>query len=129
MPDPTEDFFKGNLPPAEPQITSALNEDGSFSSHGAGEDLPEAQFRAARRGAALLLSGTTGGLAMDPNSLPEVRIGDAAAKVISNGWSPDSDGVWQIKVVVPDTVPASLQAHVTVIYGGQEWDSIDIAVE
>jgi len=37
--------------------------------------------------------------------------------------------VWQIKVLVPDSVPAGFEVHVTVIYRGQEWDSIDIAVE
>ncbi len=95
-------------------------EEGLFSSSFAAAEAETV----VERGAVLKLFASGPGL----SELPQVRIADVPALVLYNGWSPDSNGLWQIEVLVPNRTPAGL-AHVTVLHQGRELDSIDVIIE
>jgi hypothetical protein len=61
-------------------------------------------------------------------SLPEVRIGGVAARVLFSGLAPGRKGVWQITIVLPQGLRAG-QAPVTISYEGVEVQASDLVVE
>jgi len=61
-------------------------------------------------------------------SLPEVRIGGMAAKVVFSGLAPGPNAVWQIDVLVPADVPAG-KLPVNITYEREELKSVDVVVE
>ena len=111
---------------AEPEIVMALNPDGTVPDNGPARDFAAARLRAARAGEVIQVFARA---APAGNERPVVRIGDLDAEVISSGPAPGLDGAWLLQVRIPEAAPRGRQLHVTVIYGGREWPSLDVTIQ
>ncbi len=136
-------------------MTPETEEQGLFSANGITEAFDffaagnqDGDTGPARRGTVLELFGSARGLfigdehdqpveAFTPpasgsplfhtTTLPQVRIGGVAAKVLFSGLAPGQTGTWQINVVVPEDIPAGT-LPVAIDFEGDQLRSIDIVV-
>jgi len=61
-------------------------------------------------------------------SLPEVRVGGVAARVLFSGLAPARKGVWQVTIVLPPELRAG-KALIAISYEGAELKASDLVVE
>jgi len=125
----------------------AVTEDGGVNIDSARADLTEA--RPSRRGSVLQLFGSAAGLFVGEGEeldateftapvsgsplyhttlLPQVYVGNLAAKVSFSGLAPGLRGAWQINIVVPENAPRG-SVPVRVVYDGQEVWSYSALIE
>ncbi len=60
---------------------------------------------------------------------PEVRVGGQRARVLFSGLAAGLTGVWQIRFLVPEDVPAALDVPIRVRYNEQNLTSVSVAVQ
>jgi uncharacterized protein (TIGR03437 family) len=122
---------------------------GTLGANAEATSLPGTKVRPAKRGTVVQLFGSAEGLFLEESdaraaleftppvsgsplfytsSLPEVRIGGVAAKVLFSGLAPGLKGVWQINVLIPDGAPAG-SAPVIIHYDGNEVTSVGLAIQ
>ncbi|HYM11735.1 MAG TPA: hypothetical protein VEU62_13450, partial [Bryobacterales bacterium] len=127
-------------------FVAGLNQDGTLNGN---PGAAGAKVLPARRGTVVQLFGSAAGLFLDEQhlraasgftapasgsplfyttSLPEVRIGGAAAQVLFSGLAPGLTGVWQINVLIPNAASVG-SVPVTINYEGDELTSVSLAIE
>lgn len=62
----------------------------------------------------------TGEILYHTTRLPEVRVGGFNAQVLFSGLAPGLPGVWQINILIPDSVAAGSNVPVVIRYAGED---------